>query len=78
MMKAIKLASILIIVVVILLGTFSLASSVGVVPWFQISDTPALQGYPESPIIQPPTSSWSSGRTTGVMLGLDRTFTPRS
>ena len=46
MMKAIKLAAILIFTVSILLGTFNLVSSVGVVPWFRISDIPYLQGYP--------------------------------
>lgn len=46
MMKFAKLAAILVLAVLVLLGTFNLASSVGVVPWFRISDIPALQGSP--------------------------------
>lgn len=46
MMKVVKLATILILAVLVFLGTFNLVSSEGVVPWFRISDIPALQGYP--------------------------------
>ncbi len=45
-MKVIKPAVIFVISVLVFLGTFKLASSVGVVPWFRISDNESGQSVP--------------------------------